>query len=156
MATSQEDVLYQKASHYCSYQERTEKEVQEKLYTWGVTKKSVIACIIQALKADRFLDEERYVVAFIRSKFLGKQWGKIKIRTMLTKKGLDQSLIQKGFLMITDADYLQSLRHIAERKKQLLDGATQIQKQQKLIRYLLQKGYEPSLVHQVVQTTITQ
>lgn len=156
MATGQEDILYQKASHYCSYQERTEKEVQEKLYVWGVTKKSETERIIQALKVNHFLDEERYVAAFIRGKFLGKQWGKRKIRTMLAKKGLDQTLIQKGFTIIADADYLQGLRHIAERKKQSLVGATQIQKQQKLIRYLLQKGYEPDLVHQVVQTTLTQ
>jgi len=72
VTNNQENTFYQKAAHYCGYQERTEKEVQEKLRAWGVAQKEV-EHMIQALKADHFLDEERYVEAFIRSKYLGKQ-----------------------------------------------------------------------------------
>ena len=155
MATDQEDTLYRKAAHYCGYQERTEKEVQEKLCTWGVENKET-ARIIQALKANHFLDEERYVEAFIRGKFLGKQWGKRKLIAALTKKGLDPTLIQRGLAAIETTNYLQALRDVADRKEKSLAGATSIQKKQKLTNYLLQKGYEPDLVNQTVQDLVVQ
>jgi regulatory protein len=150
MISDQEDIFYQKATHYCGYQERTEKEVQGKLRTWGVEKKEEER-IIQTLKADHFLDEERYVEAFIRGKFLGKKWGKRKILDALTEKGLDQALIQKGIATIEPADYLRHLRYLAERKKQSLAGTPLIQARQKVTNYLLQKGYEPDLVIKTVQ-----
>jgi regulatory protein len=151
MATDQEDVIYRKAARYCGYQERTEKEVQEKLRAWGVEQKSEEERIIKALRVNRFLDEERYVEAFIRGKFSGKQWGKRKLLAALGKKGLSQALIQQGLAAIETTDYLQTLHRVADRKKKSLAGATSIQKRQKLTNYLLQKGYEPDLVCQTVQ-----
>ncbi len=155
MILDQEDILYQKATKYCGYQERTEKEIQNKLRAWGVEKKAEER-IIQTLKVNHFLDEERYVEAFIRGRFLGKHWGKRKIFAALTEKGLDQALIQKGMAKIENADYLQSLRYVADRKKQSLAGATSIQTRQKLTNYLLQKGYEPDLVIKIVQDLTVQ
>ena len=155
MPPDKENTIYKKAAHYCGYQERTEKEVQEKLRTWGVEQKEG-AHIIQTLKEDYFLDEERYVEAFIRGKFFGKKWGKRKLFAALTEKGLDQALIQKELSTIENADYLQNLRYVANRKKQSLARINSIQARQKLTNYLLQKGYEPDLVIQTVQKIIGQ
>jgi regulatory protein len=151
MTSDQESTVYKKAASYCDYQERTEKEVKEKLLAWGVESKEEGARIIQALRADNFLNEERYVEAFIRGKFLGKQWGKRKMFDALTKKGLDPALIQKGLATIEPTDYLQQLRYIADQKKKSLAGATSLQRTQKLANYLLQKGYELDLVTQTVK-----
>ena len=148
------DAIYQKAAHYCSYQERTEKEMQDKLYAWGVDDQEEIARIIQVLKTNRFLDEERYVATFIRGKYLGRQWGKRKLWAVLMKKAISPVLIQKGLEALETDTYLQSLRHIATRKQLLLTGTTLTQKKQQLTNFLLQKGYEPDLVHQVVQETL--
>jgi regulatory protein len=156
MVIDQEDILYRKAARYCGYQERTEKEVQGKLCAWGVEQKSEEERIIQALKADHFLNEERYVEVFIRGKFLGKQWGKRKLLAALAHKGVDQALIQKGIATIETTDYLHTLRHVADRKKKSLAGEPSIQKQKKLMNYLLQKGYEPELVYQTVQELVVQ
>jgi regulatory protein len=150
MVIDQEDILYRKAAHYCGYQERTEKEVQGKLCAWGVEQKSEEERIIQALKADHFLNVE----AFIRGKFLGKQWGKRKLLAALDKKGVDQALIQKGIASIETTDYLQTLRYVADRKKKSLAGEPSIQRRKKLMNYLLQKGYESDLVYQTVQELV--
>jgi regulatory protein len=153
VALDKSDAVYRKAMRYCDYQERTVKEVQEKLRGWGVADKDE-AYIIQALKEDRLLDEERYMAAFIRGKFLGKKWGKEKLAVVLTSKGLDQVLVRRGLAMIEDADYLQSLRDVAERRRASLAEATSTEAKQKLINYLLQKGYEFDLVIQTVQEII--
>jgi regulatory protein len=155
MIPDKEEILYQKAAHYCGYQERTEKEIQNKLRAWGVEKKEAER-VLQTLKEDHFLDEGRYVEAFIRGKFLGKKWGRRRIFAALTEKGLDQALVQQGIATIENADYLQSLRYVADRKKQTLSGVPSIQARKKLTNYLLQKGYEPDLVIKTVQDIIVQ
>ncbi len=155
MTSNHEDTHYQKAVRYCAYQERTEKEVQEKLRAWGV-KQDEITHIIRTLKQDRFLDEERYVTAFVRGKLLAKKWGKRKLWAVLMERGISQALIQKGLAVIEDTDYIQSLHHVAKQKKQSLADITSMQARQKLINYLLQKGYESDLVIRTVQEMITQ
>ena len=155
MTGAEENRVYQQAARYCSYQERTTQETKAKLQTLGATPEEVEQ-LIQQLKEERFLDEERYVEAFIRGKFLGKHWGKRKLLVALTKKGLDPALIQQGLDAIEEADYLQTLRRVAHRKKQLLAGEDYTQIKRKLTNYLLQKGYEPDLVYQTVQELIAQ
>ena len=153
MGSDKENIFCQKAMYYCGYQERTEKEVHAKLRTWGVAQEKVVH-IIQILKAENFLNDERYVASFIRGKLRDKRWGKRKLLAVLTEKGLDPILIQEGLAAIEDMDYLQNLHYVADRKKRALVGVTSAQARQKLTNYLLQKGYEPDLVIQVVQETI--
>ncbi|MEL6606847.1 MAG: hypothetical protein AAFP88_01180, partial [Bacteroidota bacterium] len=57
---------YEKATRYCSYQDRTEKEVRTKLRALGVMQEAEVAQLIQTLKAEKFLDEERYVASLDR------------------------------------------------------------------------------------------
>ena len=154
MPSNQEDTHYQKAARYCAYRERTEQEVQEKLRAWGVEQNEATR-IIRTLKKSRFLDEERYVAAFIRGKFITKKWGKRKLWIALMERGINQTLIQKGLATIEDADYIQSLYHVAEQKQRSLAGVASMQARQKLTNYLLQKGYEPDLVMPAVQGIIT-
>ncbi len=148
------DEAYQKAARYCSYQERTEQEVRNKLQALGVTQKGEKEQLVQVLKAAHFLDERRYVEAFIRGKVVGKQWGKKKLFITLANKGLDRALIRKGLDAIEDADYLRSLHKAAEQKERSLAKLAErdpVQYKQKLTNYLLQKGYEPEWIYQVVQ-----
>ena len=155
MRSSEQQDTYQsaqqRAQRYCSYQERTETEVREKLRTWGIAQKSAADSIVQALKAACLLDEGRYIASFVRGKFFNKKWGQRKILYALTKKNLDQAPIQKGLALIEGADYERTLRCLAEQKNQSLATQDANQRQQKLMRYLLQKGYEPHLVQKTVQ-----
>ena len=156
MAIAQAHPAYQKAARYCSYQDRTEKEVRAKLSALGVTQETETEQLIQALKAKKLLDEERYVASFIRGRVVGKHWGKRKLQRALASQGVGATLIQKGLAALDDADYLRGLREVAERKKQALAGTPPQQEQQKLTNYLLQKGYEPALVDQTVQELVAE
>ncbi|MEM9416807.1 MAG: RecX family transcriptional regulator [Bacteroidota bacterium] len=149
MSIAQAHPAYPKAARYCSYQDRTEKEVRVKLHALGVTQETAVEELMQALRAEKFLDEERYVASFIRGRIVGKQWGRRKIQRALASKGVAEMLIRQGLAAIDEAAYLQGLRTVAERKKQVL--ADKDPRQQKLTNYLLQKGYEPDLVYQIVQ-----
>ena len=92
--------------------------------------------------------------SFVRGRLIGKHWGKRKIKLALAGKGVDASLIDKELAAIKEAEYLQTLREVATKKKQGLAGKDPRQDQQKLTNYLLQKGYEPDLVYQTVHELV--
>lgn len=156
METLQKHPAYSSITRYCSYQDRTEKEVCEKLRALGVEQTTALEQFIQILKTEKFLDEERYVASFVRGRLVGKNWGKRKIRLALANKGLAPALVDKELAAIDDVDYLQILQAVATRKMQGFTEKSSRQSRQKLINYLLQKGYEPDIVYQQVQELIVE
>lgn len=133
--------------HYCSYQERTHKEVEQKLQNMGMIP---LACeqIIGHLIQNDFLNEERYAKSFVRGKFNINKWGKIQIQQALLKKGVSNANIKIGLTEIADEDYLKTLTTLIS-KYQLKNKETNTYKRkQKLFKYLQQKGYETSIIYE--------
>src|SRR6187549_1978004 len=85
----------QKAENYCAYQERSQQEVRDKIYSWGLHRNDV-ENIISKLITDGFLKEERFAQAYARGKFRIKKWGRNKIREALRGKKVPDSLINKS------------------------------------------------------------
>ena len=62
--------------HYCAYQERCHKEVQQKLRDMKMIPEAVDLIVLHLLQHN-FLNETRFAQAFARGKFNHKKWGKI-------------------------------------------------------------------------------
>ncbi len=145
------DAIYQKAARYCSYQERTVQQVRQKLRALGVQHAADEEALIRALQEARYLDEARYVAAYVSGKLRAQRWGKRKIKAALLQKGIAPALVQAGLADVAAEDYDKTIRTAAQQKKRQLPGTDVRQDQQKLTNYLLQKGYESDIVHEVVQ-----
>ena len=104
-----------KAESYCAYQERSQFEIRNKLYEWGLHQKDVEE-IISELIEQNFLNEERFAIAYSLGKFRIKGWGKIKIRQGLKLKSIPDKLIMKSLKAIDDDDYVLMLKRILEKK----------------------------------------
>ena len=63
---------FQKIKQFCAYQERSHREVTEKLYSFGLFKKEVEIQITQLIE-ENYLNEERFAIAFAGGKFRIKQ-----------------------------------------------------------------------------------
>lgn len=135
----------QKIYRYCAYQERSHKEVRDKLYEYGLYRDEVEE-LLSALITEGFLNEERFAKAFAGGKFRMQRWGRIKILNELEARGLTSNCIKIGMKEIEDADYLQTLREILKRKLNQIDEENAFVKRDKLARYAIQKGFEPDLV----------
>src|ERR1700744_5801427 len=98
-----EKVALVKAEHYCAYQERSQQEVRNKLYEWGLWTNAV-ENIISQLIGGNFLNEDRFAKAYTKGKFNQKSWGKIKIKQGLKLKQVPDVLIKKALAAI-DPDY---------------------------------------------------
>ena len=128
---------------FCSYQERTHKEVDEKLRSLGMIP-MVCEKIILHLMQNDFLNEERYAKSFVSGKFNINKWGRIKIRQALTQKGISSANLQIGLTEIDEEEYKNTLQSLIS-KYQLNNKETNpYKRKQKAFKYLQQKGYETS------------
>ena len=76
-----------------------------------------------------------------------KDWGKIKIQYELKKKGVSAYCIKKALSGIAEDEYVQKLHHLLKKKHSSLSKEKNpFIRIQKTKNYLLQKGYESSLI----------
>jgi len=101
---------------------------------------------IKQLVEEKYLDDERFIKAYIHTKIYIKKWGKKKIQAELSMKKLDKTFIQKTFLDVDDERYIENLNHLADRKWATLYRKADRERQASLFRYLVGKGYESDLI----------
>ena len=147
-----EKIALSKAEHYCAYQERSQQEVRDKLYDWGLWT-SAIENIISKLIEENFLNEDRFARAYVRGKFNQKSWGKIKIKQGLQLKKVSQPLIKKALLTIDLDDYIATLTAVIEKKARTLTERNGMKKRYKLQQYALSRGFEPELAAEVLKNS---
>jgi regulatory protein len=145
-----EKVALAKAEHYCAYQERSQQEVRDKLYEWGLYTNTVENIIIQLI-AGNFINEERFANAYVRGKFNQKGWGKNKIKQGLKFKRVSDILIKKALNNINEDDYLQMLAEVMQKKASLLMETDLYKRKYKLQQYALGRGYENDLITDVLK-----
>lgn len=140
----------QKIKHYCSYQERSHYEVKEKLFSYGLFKKSVEEIIALLIEED-YLNEERFAKCYVSGKYKMNHWGRIKIEQGLKQRQVSTYNIRIAMKQIDEESYHQTLHKLAQQKWDRLKGEQYIRRQAKTIDYLLQKGFEPSVVYSAVK-----
>lgn len=140
----------------CAYQERCSYELDQKMIRWGIPqddRDSLLAHLI----SHNFLSEERFAEAFVSGKFRIKKWGRIKIKNGLKQKRISDYSIKKGLALIDDDAYWEQLVLLAEKKLNLISGAKDdYPTRVKLYRFLSGRGYEQSLVKDVVEEVFNQ
>jgi regulatory protein len=144
----------QKLRHYCSYQERSHSEVQQKLWDLGVHRAEHDE-IISALIEDDYLNEERFAKQFVGGKFRMKEWGRKKIYYALKEKNVSEYVIKSAMKEIDDDAYKKTVKELAEKKYETLKGEQYLVRKKKTMDYLMQKGYEPGLVTSIVNSLVS-
>jgi regulatory protein len=134
-----------KAESYCAYQERSQYEIRNKLYEWGLYQKDVEEIICELIESN-FLNEERFALAYTLGKFRIKGWGKIKIKQALKLKRIPDQLIKKSLQAINDEDYLLMLKRILEKKARTITETDPFKHRYLLSRYASGKGFELDLI----------
>ena len=141
-----------KAEHYCAYQERSQQEVRDKLYEWGLHGVQVENLIVHLIQTN-FLNEARFANAYVQGKFNQKGWGKQKIKQGLKFKKVSDALIKKALNTIDCDDYSNTLKQILEKKARLLGEKDPFKKRYKLHQYALSRGYETDIVSDILKNS---
>lgn len=138
-----------KMMQYCAYRDRSQKEVEVKLKEMRMIPEACEQITIKLMQED-FLNEERFARSFVRGKFRIKKWGRIKIKQELKAREISAPLIKIALTEIDDREYYKTVEELSEKKFLLIKEKDPFKKRKKLSSYLLQKGYESSLVYEVV------
>ena len=135
------DEVKQKMARYCAYQERSHYQVEKKLRDMGMIPEAIDAIMLFLIQ-EGFLNEERFARAYVRGKFYQNKWGKRKIINGLKQHQIHPNLITTALAEIYDTDYQQTIKDLIEKKKKVLQDGNSYQTKQKIIRYLVQKGFK--------------
>ena len=130
-----------KIINYCNYRDRSTKEIKTKLLDLNYSIEIIDSAISQAIELG-IVDNFRFSKSFSRGKNQKNRWGKIKIAYELKNKGLNNKEITFGIESIEEKTYYKILMksiEIYKRKSKNFE-------KNKLIKHLINKGYEASLV----------
>ena len=144
------DQVLDKMAKYCAYQERCVKDVRDKLKTFEIPEEEK-AKILDYLLDNRFVNDERFVKSFVRGKVNQSGWGVNKIRFHLIQKGIDKDIIEEALGQTDEEAYRQRLIEILKTKAKTVKADSDFEKKRKIAAYAMQKGFEGSLVWEVLK-----
>ena len=143
------DQIKAKMEHYCAYQDRCHYDVEKKMREFFLIPEAKDE-ILLSLMNDKFLNEERFAKSFARGRFRIKHWGKRKIVQELKKRNISEYLIKEGLKEIDTSEYYTTIETLIEKKKTSVKAKNDYELRNKLISFMLNKGYEYELVNEVL------
>lgn len=133
--------IKEKLAYYCAYQDRCHQDVEKKMREFFLIPEAQDEIMLYLLR-ENFLNEERFAMSFARGRFTQKSWGRIKIKVELKRRQINDRLIAKGLSEIDEEAYYKEAKRLIEKKTDTLKERDSYKKTQKIIRFMLQKGYE--------------
>lgn len=145
-------IALNKAMAQCSRRELCCDDVHTKLLSWGIDDKNANK-IIGTLIKENFINESRFAEAFVRDKFKYNKWGKVKIMAHLRAKKLATGVISSALDSIDNVEYTKLLHELIESHIKSVKAKNQYDLKAKLLRYGLSKGFESSLLYEILNET---
>lgn len=139
-----------KLMRYCSFQERSHREVRVKLNDFFLTE-SEIDEVISELITQNFLNEERYAIAYAGGKFRTRKWGRIKIEQMLKFNEVSERNIKKALDEIPSTDYNNAITEVAIKRLESEKEKDPLKRKFKTANYLMSRGFENDLIFKVLE-----
>lgn len=130
---------------WCAFQERSQQEVRDKLYSYGLHHAEVEQTIARLI-SENFINEERFAIAFAGGKFRQLGWGRVKIRLALKQKKISDYCLKSALASINESDYFAKLREILRKREREEKEKHPLRRRQRLARYLMSRGFEGDLV----------
>ena len=123
----------------CSRREYCRKDIMKKVLPAVDGDVTVAGGIIDMLVKEKYIDELRYASAFARDKSSIAGWGAVKIRYMLSAKGIPEGLVAQALEEIDGEKAVSRLDKLMENKFRSLKEDPQCRL--KMLRFGLGRGY---------------
>jgi regulatory protein len=108
--------------------------------------------VADLLVEDKYVDDLRYASAFARDKSAIQGWGEVKIRYMLSAKGVPRDVIDKALEEIDQDKADSRLEKLLQNKLKSLKDDPQCRL--KLLRFALGRGYSYDEVNSLINTLL--
>ena len=137
---------FKKMAALCSRSEQCTPDIRKKLLASGLDENEAEE-ILEKLKSENFIDDERYARAYAAEKFRLNKWGRVKIRYYLKAKGLDEQTMESGIASLDEEKYKAALLKTMKEKARKVKKKNRYEQMGQIIRFAQSRGYEPELIH---------
>lgn len=141
-----QELLY-RATALCASSEHCCHDIQEKLQRWGATE-TENAEILSFLLKEKYIDEERFCRAYAKDKMRYNHWGRQKIDQGMRMLGLDSQHRRQALEELQEEEYMEILASILSSKQRSVKAKNSYERNGKLIRFALGRGFEMELIRQ--------
>lgn len=138
-----------KLAALCSQAEHSSGEMREKMRRWQLPADAQER-ILQRLRADKYVDDERFCRLFVRDKLRFSGWGPRKISQALRLKGVAEGTAEAGLAEISAEEWAEALRPIIAAKRRTLKAASPYELRAKLMRFAMGRGFAMDTVRQCI------
>ena len=139
-----------RAAALCSRSEHSIADIRHKLRQWGVAPSDTDQ-IIDQLIDEKYIDEQRYAIAYVRDKYHLQRWGRVKISTMLHLQHISQTDIAQALNEIDPQEYHDNLVHTLQSKRRTLKDQDPRIIRDKLLRHAATRGYEAEEIIKIIE-----
>ena len=136
--------VQKKLEHYCAYQERSHRQVIDKLKEINII---AIDQIVSDLIQNNYLNENRFAKSFTRGKFRIKSWGKKRIIFELKRHQVSDYNIKNALQEISETDYIETLNKLSKKVWKSSKGNILSKRKIKFISALQYRGWETDLIY---------
>ena len=147
-----EQGAYLQLAQLCARSEHCQHDLLEKMRRWQMSDEAQ-ARVMQRLVSERYVDDERYVRAFVRDKIRYNKWGRRKVEQALWQKRIDEDIRQQVLDEVDDEEYLSVLRPLLKQKRRSTKAESDYELNQKLVRFALGRGYTYNIIRQCLDVS---
>lgn len=133
----------------CSRSEKCTYDIKLKLQKWGIATAESDK-IIASLQESNFINERRYLEAYIKEKLTMAKWGRKKIVRMLKAKQLPVNAIEEVLSSFDSTKYEKDLLELLKKKNLSIKDESEYSRKAKLLRFALSRGYEYDLAYRLI------
>ena len=108
--------------------------------------KKIINRIINDLLANKYLDINRYIKAYINDKIKYDKWGRYKIAYSLKQKKLPEKIVNDVLSQIDMEEYRNILKDLIKSKSAVIRETDLSKRKVALTRFCVGRGYEYEMI----------
>ena len=138
-----------KIRRWSAMQERCIVEVKIHCRALGISDKDSDK-IINHLREEGFIDEERFAKLYAGGKFRNKKWGRDRIIGELSAREISDENIRIGLSEIDEEEYRKLIVSMLEHKISITDNTNMLLFKHRLAKPAITKGFEPELVNETI------
>ncbi|WP_433748195.1 recombination regulator RecX [Falsibacillus pallidus] len=140
---------YNMALNYLTARMRTEKEIRTYLKDKEV-EESIIPEIIFKLNQYKFINDEEFAIAFVRTQAATSNKGPVTIKRELAEKGVHQNFIERALEEFPFDQQLENAMKLAEKVVRQNQNLSESNVKQKIQQTLMRKGYSSNVIQEAL------
>ncbi|KJE28616.1 recX family protein [Geobacillus kaustophilus] len=142
---------YQQALYFLAHRMRSEHEVAAHLRKKGASD-SVIEKVLKKLRAERYVDDEAFATAYVRTQKKTSAKGPLLVRAELERLGVPGRLIEQSLAEYTLAEQVAVARSLYEKAKKQRRAESARAFLERVRQQLMRKGFS----HQVIAAVLAE